>query len=146
MASPKSDLWKDERVGCSVLYLPDRTTPVIVMHVLQKSEDEWVVTSSHGQPKGEHASKATAQKYAEKFAATMIEKTLSSLSELEHLSESPTNGYKSAPCGLLVLSLDPHDDFLENGNVIPERFEQKKTELIGTHRANLRATLASLSR
>lgn len=146
MASPKPDLWTDVRPGCAVLFLPDRTQPVIVLHVLQKSEDEWVVTSSHGAPKGEHASKATAQKYAEKFAATMIEKTLGSLSELEHLSESPTNGYKSQACGLLVLSLDPHDDFLEDGEVHPEIFEQKKNELIGKHRASLRSILASLSR
>lgn len=121
---------------------------VIVVHVIGRNADTWKVTSSHGEPVGEHPTKESAQKYAERFASSMIEKTLASLSELESRYESPTHGWVAkGGCGLLSLRDPPTPDYLDgDGNVKPDVFEQKRTSVINTSRDRLRALLKELGR
>lgn len=134
--------WKDESPTLSILNLD-----VIVVQVVGRKPDAWIVTSSHGQPTGEFPTKESAQKYAVKFAATMIEKTLTALSELESTAESPSIGWKGKPCVLLVLQIEPHDDFKdETGAVRPDVFEQRRQACIDGSRASLRKLLQDLDR
>lgn len=134
--------WVDKSPTLSILHLE-----VIVMTVIGRNADTWIVTASHGQPAGDFPTKESAQRYAVKFAAAMIEKTLTKLSELEASIDSPANGYRPTPCHLLVLQLDPHDSFVgKDGEVAVDVFEQKRQELIDTHRVRLRAMLAGINR
>ena len=140
----KSVKWDLKSPTLSILNLD-----VIVVQVVARGVDgeTWIATSSHGQPTGEHPSRESAQIYAEKFAAQMIEKTLAQLSELEANYESPTHGWKSRICGLVGITVPPTPDFLDaDGTVKPDVFEQKRSAAIGQMRQKLRKTLADLGR
>ena len=121
---------------------------VIVVQVVGRNADTWRVTSSHGEPIGEHPTAESAQKYAERFAASQIEKTLASLSEVESRYETPAHGWKlKGGCGLVSLYIPPSDDFLDaDGAVKPDVFEQKRSALIAETRAKLRGLLKDLGR
>lgn len=140
--------WQDKSPTYAILNLD-----VIVMQVIGRKADEFVVQSSHGQPVGEYSTMEAAKRYAVKFAGTMIEKTLAGLAEIESTNEVATIGYKGKPCHLLVLFIDPnHPDFDatkwtdENGEARPDVFEQHRQALIDNHRTNLRGLLAAINR
>lgn len=124
----------------------------LIVHVLQRDEDEWIIQSSHGEPKGVHPTKETAFKYAAKFAISMMENTLAQLANLEMQDTvSPAlrwrendDGFRLI-CGILVIRVDRSPDwFDENGGRKVSVIEMAKKAAIRVAKKTLREAILEL--
>lgn len=125
--------WNDDTES-SVLDLD-----VVVVRVAIRG-GSWRVECSHGDPGAKSfVGRDAAKAHAQQFAGSLIERSLSQLAELEGVDESPTNGWRPRPCGLITIDIPPSPRFVDptDGEVIVEMFNAERSKAIDDARERL---------
>jgi|SRR5579885_2368465 len=126
---------------------------MLVLTILRQAPDEWIVTSSHGQPVGVYPTEDAAKLYAKRFAGSMLQKTLGALADLVTDNSATPGGQWEQdsglnhllPKGIVVLRVAQHPDLCdEAGNQLPEKVEQAKSLIIKSVQKKIRDLVSEL--
>ena len=124
----------------------------VVLTVIQRAKEEYIVQSSHGAPDGVYPTEESACKYAQRFLCAIMERTLAGLSDLEMSPNAARwrsrQGELYLTCGVLVVRVPlPDLPEPEAGDVKAQAsnlaaLEQAKRQAILDGRTQLRALVA----